>query len=308
MRLCTTIRALGLAVALLPAAARAGWQTVEAGRGWVRVRVPDAPAPAAGRPLIVVLHGFGASGFWQEQYLQLSAPAVERGFLYALPDGTQDPDGNRFWNATDACCDFYGSGVDDVGYLRSLVAAIDEAFGVDPRRVHFFGHSNGGFMAYRMACSAADLLTSAASLAGATFADPADCAPARPVRILQIHGDADPTILYEGGLLAGVPYPGAEQCASTWAGYDGCLDLPAAGPPFDAEVTIDGDETATAAWSVGCRGPGAELWSIAGGSHVPSFTAEFRTRLLDWFEAAGAALLSDGFESGDLRAWESPAP
>ena len=294
--------------ALWPAAAPAGWESVDAGRGAVSVRVPDAPAPPEGRPLIVLLHGYGASGFFQELYLQLSGLAAERGFLYATPDGTLNPEGKRFWNATDACCDFYGSGVDDVGYLTGLIDAIDARFGVDPRRVHLFGHSNGGFMAYRMACSAAGRLTSAVSLAGATYFDPADCSPSRPVRILQIHGSDDETILYGGGILVATPYPGAEQDALTWAAYDGCLDQATTGAPFDAEATIAGDETEVASWSVGCRGPGAGLWTIVGGAHVPSFTATFRQRILDWFEAAGAALFADAFESGDLRAWAPPEP
>ena len=111
--------------------------------------------------------------------------------LYATPNGTQDLLALRFWNATDACCDFFGSGVDDSTYLANLVAAIDSAVGVDPRRRFFVGHSNGGFMSYRMACDHADEVAAVVSIAGATFDDTADCAPVRPVSTLQIHGTSD---------------------------------------------------------------------------------------------------------------------
>ena len=42
--------------------------------------------------------------------------------LVAAPDGTVDGSGNRFWNATDACCDFLGKEMDDVGYISELIA------------------------------------------------------------------------------------------------------------------------------------------------------------------------------------------
>ena len=38
---------------------------------------------------------------------------MQRGFLYAYPDGTVYSVGNHFWNATDACCDFDPCEVDE---------------------------------------------------------------------------------------------------------------------------------------------------------------------------------------------------
>ena len=293
---------VALSFALAARSASPAWTSVDAGRGPVPVQVPDAPAPPAGYPLIVLLHGFGVTGVFEELYLQMSVPVSASGFLYALPDGTLNPNGERFWNATDACCDTFGSGVDDVGYLLDLLDAIDTLLGVDARRVFFLGHSNGAFMAYRMACSAADRVTGSVSLAGATYYDPADCQPARPVGILHIHGTADARILYAGGELL-APYPGAEQSVAAWASYDGCSEPPASGAPFDAEATLPGDETAVSTYAIGCRGPRVELWTILGGEHIPTFTATFRERLMGWFEDASSALFADGFESGDLRAW-----
>ena len=98
--------------------------------------------------------------------------AEARGFLYCYPDGTIDRWGNRFWNATDACCDFGNTGVDDAGYLRGVIEEIARRFAVDRKRVYLIGHSNGGFMAYRMACQSADLIAGIASLAGTTFLEP----------------------------------------------------------------------------------------------------------------------------------------
>ena len=132
-------------------------------------------------PLVMMLHGCTLSGQLQEDYFQLLSWSNQLGFLYVAPDGTVDQGGNRFWNATDACCDFYETGVDDSAYLRALIDEIAAQLSVDTERVFILGHSNGGFMAYRMACDHADIIAAVASLAGATFADPADCTPSAPV-------------------------------------------------------------------------------------------------------------------------------
>ena len=63
------------------------------------------------------------------------------GFLYVYPDGTVDQEGRRFWNATDACCDDYGTGVDDSGYLRALIDAIITELNVDTEKIYLAGFS-----------------------------------------------------------------------------------------------------------------------------------------------------------------------
>ena len=53
-----------------------------------------------------------------------------------------DSEGWPFWNATDTCCDYDGSGVDDAGYLTRLLDEALERVAIDPARVVFMGHSN----------------------------------------------------------------------------------------------------------------------------------------------------------------------
>ena len=119
----------------------------------VTVHVPPGYDPSHPAPLLIALHHYGGSGAEQETYFKLGALANQRGYLYALPDGTFNDSGIRFWNATDACCDFDRSGVDDVSYLARVIKEIQASFAVDPQRIDLIGHSNGGFMVYGMACA-----------------------------------------------------------------------------------------------------------------------------------------------------------
>ena len=170
----------------------------------VTVHVPSSYDPAKPAPLLIVLHGYGSSGREHEAYFHLDAAADQRGYLIAYPDGIADTTGSRFWSATDACCDFDRTGVNDVAYLTGVITGIQASFAVDPKRIDLVGHSNGGFMSYRMACTHPELVAAIVSLAGATFGNPADCAPSAPVAVLQIHGTADDVIAYGGGTIQGI--------------------------------------------------------------------------------------------------------
>jgi polyhydroxybutyrate depolymerase len=233
------------------------------------------------------LHGYTSSGAGQEGYFKLTAESDRRGFLYAMPDGTTNSNGERFWNATPACCDFGRTGVDDSGYLAGLIDTVAASYAVDPGRVFFVGHSNGGFMAYRMACDHADKITAIVSLAGAMTDDPTQCKPSRPVTVLQIHGTADETIQYGGGANAGNSYPSAPATLSDWRGYDGCGDkADTSSPPLDLDTGLPGAETKVTVFRSGCRGGSTvELWAIGDGSHVPALSANFAPAVVDFLYA-----------------------
>ena len=236
--------------------------------------VPSTYASSTPAPLVVMLHGYGFPGEAQEIFFNWTPIAEAHGFLYAYPTGTYEALGNMkpFWNATDACCNYYGSPVDDSGYLAAMIDDIAKHYTVDPKRVFVTGHSNGGFMAHRMACEHADKIAAIMSLAGAQYLDESKCTPSGPVAVLQVHGDADKTIGYNGGNAGLVDYPSAKQTVATWAKKNGCTgDLTATGERIDLVTDIEGAETVKAAYG-GCPGNAAvELWTVEKGGHIPTF-------------------------------------
>jgi polyhydroxybutyrate depolymerase len=253
----------------------------------VPVEAPPMLEPGRTYPLVVVLHGFGASGFLQTIFLGLSGWPAEREVILLAPDGTVDSDGRRFWNASPACCDFDDTGVDDVAYLSGLIEEAIETYPVDPARVFLVGHSNGGYMAYRLACERADLVSAIAGLAGAaTSLDGAGCDPARPVNVLHIHGTDDNDVEYDGGFNGDAGYPGAEESVRQWRVHNGCTGAGELVPGrYDFDVTTAGTETGTQA-ATGCPEQGAvELWRMDGGGHVPVMRPDFAATLWAWLDA-----------------------
>lgn len=253
-----------------------------------KIYVPKGYVKGEPRPLVVLLHGYGASGALQELLFQLAPEADRRGFLYIHPDGIPDKGGQRFWNATEACCDFGVERADDSAYLLGLVDEVAARYPVDPGRVYFTGHSNGSFMSLRLACDHADRVAAVVSLAGAMPVDVAACKPSRPVAVLHAHGDADEDIKYEGGgFSGGGTYPGARATVEAWAALNGCsLDADTSPPPLDLEGGVPGAETTVARYAKGCQPGGhAELWTLQGGPHIPNLTPKWASATVDFLYA-----------------------
>ena len=237
-------------------------------------------------PLVVALHGYTSSGLGVSGFFDLIDSVHENGHLLLRPDGTISATGQRFWNATDACCNIWGQEVDDVSWLTSLINEAITYHGADPEGIIIVGYSNGGFMAHRMACERGYMLRSIISLAGATHYDFNDCPNTGYPNVLQIHGTSDSVIFFDGGTILGDNYPAASQTVFSWANRSGCdltyteinqLDL------ISPRGVNDTNEYEHLNCSSGNR---VSLWEIPNGSHYPQLSSssddDFPSTILDW--------------------------
>lgn len=254
-----------------------------------KVNHPRAFTPGKAYPLVILLHGYGASGLAQDLYLGLSTlGTTEFDLITVIPDGTLNSNSQRYWNASAACCAFSEPNPpDDVAYIRSLISEAKATLPIDEGRIYLFGHSNGGFMSYRMACEASDAFTAFVSLAGADSYADADCPPTTtPVSALQMHGDTDDTIAYEGastGPLGIGAYAGALASATNIARRAGCSTDGVPGDNLDLVSNLDGAETTTLSFTAGCpTGVDAALWTLRGGSHIPVINPAGTRAALAW--------------------------
>ena len=249
----------------------------------VTVHVPASYDGATPAPLVLGLHGYTSNAAELEGYLQLTAESDRKGFVYAYPDGSTDQRGDQFWDATDACCDFYGSRPDNSRFLTGLITTLQSTYRIDRARVYLVGHSNGGFMAFRMACDHADQITAIAAFNGATWQDTTRCRPSEPVGVLAIKSSADETIAFGGGAINGVGYPSADRTVSDWLGYDGCANTGTDGPALDIVANLPGAETSVRSYPNGCGGGAVvQAWTINGGQHVPQLAPGFAAAVTDF--------------------------
>jgi polyhydroxybutyrate depolymerase len=218
-------------------------------------------APAGGAPvgLVLNLHGAGQTGGQQAAVTNYDAVADQYGFVVAYPDGI-----DFSWADGRGASVPDRQGIDDVGFLAALIDRLSAEYATPPGRVFVTGMSAGAFMANRLACDRADLISAIAPVSG-TLGIFVPCAPSRPVSVLQIHGTGDPVVPYTGGEMIGrggaSEIMSAPALAGLWAARDRC-----AGPPIP-DAPAPGEVHRSVA--VGCAG-GTEvvLISIDGGGHI----------------------------------------
>lgn len=238
----------------------------------VTLQVPAGYDSGKQYPLLMVLHGYSASGFVQEAYFGVKAEVTAGHAFVLAPDGLTDSQGHEYWNADPECCDFDHTNVDDSSYLAGILESVKAAYPID--HVWLIGHSNGGYMSYRMACDHADLVENIVVLAGNAASDPATCNPTKPVEVLHLHGDQDDMVPYATSAMRSV---------DQWAMHDGCAGTFHAGPSYDLETALAGSETSSQI-ADGCpTGIDLELWTIAGAGHVPALTPSFEPTVYQWF-------------------------
>lgn len=172
-------------------------------------------------PLVVMLHGGFGTGAQAERSYHWDSEADSGHFLVAYPDGL-----NRAWNAGTCCGEPQSAGVDDVGFITTMVAVIKRQIPIDPARVFVTGMSNGAMMSLRLGCQT-DVFAAIAPVAGTLLTD---CSHAQPTSVLQIHGTTDDRVPYDGGpgkaLAANgrprVDGPSVPSVNATWRSIDAC--------------------------------------------------------------------------------------
>ncbi|HSW14890.1 MAG TPA: PHB depolymerase family esterase [Solimonas sp.] len=179
-----------------------------------RLYVP-AGAGAQPRPLIVALHGGFGTGKNMEELTGLDMVGGGAGYVIAYPDGI-----GRSWNAGSCCGPSLKKGIDDVGFLRAMVADIGRRTPIDSKRVYGAGFSNGAMMVHRVACEAPELFAAIATSAGGIMVQ--NCNAKRPVAALLIQGRADPRVPFDGGLFEGNYRPPVREIFSRIANRNQC--------------------------------------------------------------------------------------
>ena len=218
-------------------------------------------------PLVLVMHGYGGNARDIQTYSNMNDVADEHGFVVAYPQGTRDEDSNRFFNVGYA---FHpGVTIDDVGFVKAIVSQLQSNLGASEENVFATGMSNGGEMSYMLACQAADVFKSVASVSGIMFESFAsDCTPARAISIFEIHGTADDVNWYGGdptGEGGWGPYRGIEDGIDFWTATNDLSQQESSSLP-DTDSSDGSDITFERHWS---DDSDIEVWlyRVNGGGH-----------------------------------------
>lgn len=173
----------------------AGAETIRLGDRWYEIELPAQPR---GAPLILALHGGGGDPGQFATSSGFARAATRKGFAVAFPAGSGRR-GERLltWNGG-YCCGFAArKGVDDIDFLKRVIADAASRFGVDGDGVYLTGMSNGSIMSETFAARNPGLVRAVAGVAGTM--DTSRTAVQGQVPALIIHGTADAMVPYAGG-------------------------------------------------------------------------------------------------------------
>lgn len=265
-----------------------------------RLYVPVFVKPGKPAPLMIVLHGARGHSEQIERFFGFNAVADREELVVAYPQGLgsvwndgREPELRRATKSAAA---------DDAGFVRSLVAHLVKAGVADRARVYLAGVSNGGFMAARLVCEAAEDFAGVAILiASVPRSYRTGCNPSRPLPVLTLNGTEDRIVPWEGFVPKGQPRDGsigvlsATEHAAFWAERNGCTAMAATRlndtDPGDSSTIVRYD------WS-NCKPGGATtFYEVTGGGHQ---TPSPRSRILDQIIGSLLGPRNRDVESGEL--------
>ncbi len=208
----------------------------------------DGRTPA---PVVLDFHGFKADKETQEGRSAMGRLGADRGFVVVTPDALGEP---RRWNTPGA-----PEAADDFGFVAALLDDLGAQLCLDPGRVYAAGHSNGAEFAAALVCRQAPRFAGVAMVSSTSLAT---CPPGTAPATMAVHGTADPSVPYAGGVISGstTRVPPATRVIDEYARRYACA------PAVLRTVAGMGVERSR---RTGCAG-GAEvvLDTVVGGTHA----------------------------------------
>jgi len=181
------------------------------------VYLPDNYTGSTNFPLVIYLHSYGWNAQQGMNYTQLNQVADDSDFIVvypsAVPNWNSGIGDNPGWSTPN---------VDDVGFINALIDTMSNSYSIDLERIYACGYSNGGMMAYKLACQLSHRIAAIASVGGCISTNTAaNFNPLRTMPILEIHGTSDPWVPINGG----TGWHSVDQTLSYWTSFNDCIQV-----------------------------------------------------------------------------------
>jgi polyhydroxybutyrate depolymerase len=222
-------------------------------------------------PVVFVFHGWGLSATLAQSDWGLDDVADVANFLAAYPVGVG-------WSWNDGGKIGYAAthNLNESEFVRQMLSDLSTVASIDPKRIYAMGYSQGGMLAYRLACEMSDIFAAIAPLAACmTYGR---CQPQQAVSVIHVHGLADGHVPYSGG--GPDNYPPVESGIAAWVEFSGCTG--------SAEVESLSDQVTRTAYASCEAGTAVELYTIESGEHRQpgfGFHRDLASTFWDFFAA-----------------------
>jgi polyhydroxybutyrate depolymerase len=195
----------------------------------------------------------------QQAAMDMRPQADDNTFILVYPEGLGEQG---------ASCQIWNSGpyqdpsqnktsTDDLGFTEALVQDLSSTYSIDQDRIYATGFSNGGFMAYALACYRSEIFAAVGPIAAMMQdeelspdgASPNPCSPSHPTPLIHLHGSEDEQV--------GVAF--GDTAVEYWREHNQTTDT-------STTTVKDRGTTIERHTSTGGTAP-VEYYKIVGGSH-----------------------------------------
>lgn len=216
------------------------------------MHIPATYDPAKSTSLVISFHGFASNAAEQVVLTKWNEVSDKENFVVVYPQALETPPRWHLDTVLDE------GKIDDVAFIRDLIAQLSNDLCLDPTHIFANGMSNGGGMTNLLACRLADQLAAVGMVSGQYAPMRGGCNPARPIPVMAFHGTGDIIVPYDGKKILAMP-PILDWIAE-WAKRNGCDAVP---KKLDTKGDVSGIQYP------GCKdGADVILYTIDGGGHT----------------------------------------
>jgi polyhydroxybutyrate depolymerase len=163
------------------------------------VHLPPGYTGQAPLPLVILLHSGAATSKRMIRVSGMLEKADREHFIVLAPNGTGLlKKALLTWNSGKCCGFSVKRNIDDVGFIDKILDQVESDFNIDTDRIYATGESNGGMLAYKLACDLSHRIAAIAPVAASM--DGLERSPEQPVSIVAFNGTDDGCVLYNGGV------------------------------------------------------------------------------------------------------------
>ena len=226
------------------------------------IYIPVSYDGATSVPLLFVFHGYGGNARDLMRWGDMRSVADTAGFILIVPQGYKDHRGSPHWNVGSWTI---GSTVDDIGFIEKIINRTSDEFNLDLHRVYSYGHSNGGYFSFELACQLGNKIAAIGSIGGTMSTESYDsCEPSHNTSVITVHGTSDPIVYYTGGR----PYNSKAQVETLryWVDFNNTNISPEIIEVPDSDKN-DGSQVELYKYDGGTNGTSVHHFKVINGGH-----------------------------------------
>lgn len=222
------------------------------------LHIPSSYDGNLATPVIINYHGYAGCALDFSNLvgndLGLNALADAENFIVVYPQAIVREKGDAYWEPGDNGNQNIRD--NDSHFTRELISALSTTYNIDVSRVYATGYSNGGMMAYGLACATDDMIAAVGVMSGIMLEDA--CQNNGYTSVIHFHGLDDNVLPYAGN----VDYQSVQEVIDLWVSLNSIPDSGISSTELDnGDVILD-------TYLGGIENSDVILYTLKKGDHV----------------------------------------